>query len=161
MNSTLGCMTLALRLQIPSSAWRSGTFITPFLTCHVVWHNLFFVPHPPLQFSPYPPIPPQASISKKNTLRPGPSCTPSPPDGPGAHNVNSCSGCICPGTCPMGATMLHREAKGDFQCTNPSNRTPGEILFLLTAPNAPGRISTSFQCRSTMNPLLPVTPGSF
>ena len=101
------------------------------------------------------------NISKKNTLRPGSSCTPSPPDGLGAYNVNSSSGCICPGTSPQGATMLHREATGAFRCTNPSNRTPREILFLLTAPNAPGRITTFFQCRKTRNPLLPVTPGSF
>ena len=54
MNSTLGCMTLALRLQIPSSAQRSGTFLPSLLTCHVVWHPLSFVPHLSLQFPPHP-----------------------------------------------------------------------------------------------------------
>jgi len=88
-----------------------------------------------------------ANISLKNTLRPGTSCTPSPPDGPGAYNVNSSSGCICPGTWLQGTTMLHRAATGAFRCTNPSNRTPREILFLLTAPNGPGRTTTSLQCR--------------
>jgi len=86
-------------------------------------------------------------ISKKNTLRPSTFCTPSPPDGPGAYNVNSSSGCICPRTCPQGTTTLHRAATGPFRCTNPSNRTPREILFLLTAPNGPGRTTTSLQCR--------------
>ena len=85
-------------------------------------------------------------ISKNNSLRRGSSCTPSPLHGPGAYNVNFSSVCICPGTCPQGATMLYREATGAFRCTNPSNRTPREILFLLFAPNAPGRITTSFQC---------------
>ena len=37
-NSTLGCTTWALRLQIPSLASRSETSVTPFLTCHGVWH---------------------------------------------------------------------------------------------------------------------------
>ena len=53
-------MTLAPRLQIPSLAWRSGIFVTPFPTCHVVWHPLSFVPHLPFRSPPHPPTPPQA-----------------------------------------------------------------------------------------------------
>jgi len=57
----------------------------------------------------------ESHISKKNTLSPGKSCTPSPPEGPGAYNLNSSSGCICPGTCLQGATMLHRAATANTQ----------------------------------------------
>ena len=63
MSSTPGCMTLAPKLQIPSSARRSGTSVTPFLTCHVVWHPLYFAPRLPLRSPPHPPTPPQAGLA--------------------------------------------------------------------------------------------------
>ena len=53
-------MTLAPRLQIPSLARRSGILVTPFPTCHVVWHPLSFVPHLPLRSPPQPPTLPWA-----------------------------------------------------------------------------------------------------
>ena len=51
---------MAPRLQIPSSARRSGTSVTRFLTCHVVWHPLYFAPHLPPRSPHHPPTPPQA-----------------------------------------------------------------------------------------------------
>ena len=56
-------MTLAPRLQIPSSAPRSGIFVTQFLTCHVVWHPLYFAPHLPLRSTPHLPTPPQVGLT--------------------------------------------------------------------------------------------------
>jgi len=40
----------------------------------------------------------QTPISKKNTLRSVSPRSPSAPDVPGAYNVNSCSGCVRPGS---------------------------------------------------------------
>ena len=54
---------MAPRLQIPSSARRSGTSITRFLTCHVVWHPLFSAPHLPLRSPHHPPTPLQAGLT--------------------------------------------------------------------------------------------------
>ena len=56
-------MTLAPKLQIPSSVRRSGTSGTPSLTSHVVWHPLYFAPRLPLRSPPHPPTPPQAGLT--------------------------------------------------------------------------------------------------
>ena len=76
MSSTLGCRTLASKMEIPSSARRSGTSVTPSLTCHVIWHHLYFAPRPTLRSPPHPPTPPLAGLSG---LVSSPRLSPNPP----------------------------------------------------------------------------------
>ena len=45
------------------SAQRSGTSVTRFQTCHVVWHPLYFAPILPLRSPHHPPTPPQAGLT--------------------------------------------------------------------------------------------------
>ena len=54
---------MAPKWQMPSSAGRSGTFVTPSLTCHIVWHPLYFTLRLPLRSPPHPPTPPQAGLT--------------------------------------------------------------------------------------------------
>ena len=54
---------MAPRLEIPSSAGRSGISATRFLTCHLMWYLLYFAPHLPLRSPPHPPSPPQAGLT--------------------------------------------------------------------------------------------------
>ena len=60
---TLACTTWALQLQIPLSAQRSGTSLTKFLTCHLVWHLPSFDVHLPLPSPPHSPTLPQAGLT--------------------------------------------------------------------------------------------------
>ena len=55
--------------QIPSSAWRSGTYATLLLTCHVVWHPLSFAPN----------LPPLAPHTHQTLPQPGPIAPVAPP----------------------------------------------------------------------------------
>jgi len=79
-------------------------------------------------------------IRKKNALRPVASCSPRPPDVPGAYNVNSSSGCFRPGSFRPGATFFRPDAPGAPWCSLPSNYTPSAKPLPPAAPEAPVRL---------------------
>jgi len=90
-----------------------------------------------LQFRPFQPT---QEISKKTALRPVASCSPRPPDVPGAYNVNSSSGCFRPGLFRPGATFFRPDAPGAPWCSLPSNHTPSAKPLPPAAPEAPVRL---------------------
>ena len=65
MNSTLGCMTLDPKSQIPSLVQRFRISVTPFPTCHrdVMWHPRFFDLHFHPQPRPHPLTPTQVGLA--------------------------------------------------------------------------------------------------
>ena len=79
-------------------------------------------------------------ISKKTALRPVASCSPRPPDVPGAYNVNSSSGCFHPGWFRLGATLFRPDTPGVPWRSLPSNHTPSTKPLPPAAPEAPVRL---------------------
>ena len=79
-------------------------------------------------------------ISKKTALRPVASCSPRPPDVPGAYNVNSSSGCFRPASFRPGATFFRPDAPGAPWRSLPSNHTPSAKPLPPAAPEAPVRL---------------------
>ena len=79
-------------------------------------------------------------ISKNTALSPVSSCSPRPPDVPGAHNVNSSSGCFCPGSFRLGATFIRPDTPGAPWHSLPSNHTPSAKPLPPAAPEAPVRL---------------------
>ena len=76
-------------------------------------------------------------ISKNTALRPVASCSPRPPDIPGAYNVNSSSGCFRPGSFRPGAAFFRPNALGAPWRRLPSNHTPRAKPLPPAAPEAP------------------------
>jgi len=85
------------------------------------------------------------SLAKKTALRPVASCSPRPPDVPGAYNINSSSGCCCPGSFRRGATFFRPEALGAPWRSLPSNHTPSAKNLPPAAPGAAFRLPPSPQ----------------
>ena len=79
-------------------------------------------------------------ISRKTALRPVASCSPRPPDVPGAYNINSSSGCFRPGSFRPGATFFRLDAPGAPWRSLPSNHTPRAKPLPPAAPEAPVRL---------------------
>ena len=79
-------------------------------------------------------------MSKKTALRPVASCSPRPPDVPGAYNVNSSSGCFRPGSFRPGATFFRPDAPGAPWRSLPSNHTPSAKPLPPAALEAPVRL---------------------
>jgi len=79
-------------------------------------------------------------ISKKTTLRPVASCSPRPPDVPGAYNINSSSGGFRPGLFLPGATFFRPDSPGAPWRSLPSNHTPSAKTLPPAALEAPVRL---------------------
>ena len=82
----------------------------------------------------------RTNISKKTALRPVASCSPRPPDVPGAYNLNSSSGCFRPCSFLPGATFFRPDAPGAPWRSLPSNHTPSAKPLPPAAPEAPIRL---------------------
>ena len=80
------------------------------------------------------------NIGKNTALRPVASCSPCPPDVPGAYNVNSSSGCFRPGSFRPGAAFFRPDALGAPWRSLPSNHTPSAKPLPPAAPEAPVRL---------------------
>src|ERR1700761_2773380 len=83
---------------------------------------------------------PCTNISKNTALRRVASCSPRPPDVPGAHNVNSSSGCYRPGSFRPGAASFRPDAPGAPWRSLLSNHTPSAKPLPPAAPVAPVRL---------------------
>ena len=79
-------------------------------------------------------------ISKNTALRPVASCAPRPPDVPGTYNLNSSSGCFCPGSFRPGAAFFRPDAAGAPWRSLPSNHTPSAKLLPPAALQVPVRL---------------------
>ena len=79
-------------------------------------------------------------ISKNTGLRPVASCSPRPPDVPGAYNVNSSSGCFRPGSFRPAAISFRPDAPGAPWLNLPSNDTPSAKPLPPAAQEAPVRL---------------------
>ena len=131
---------MAPRLLIPSSARRSGTSVTQFLTCHVLWHPLYFAPHLPLRSPRHPHTPPQAGPtglvprSLQSPATPPPQRAVPPPTRPYADVIH---GCTSDFDQAVAANAAARRGKGKGKKSPPAT-TASKVASVIEAASPKG-----------------------